>query len=312
MKYLILFMWILPRVAFSQPVKAGSFWHITISNALTGKNISGATLSVSNKRHFIANENGEISVDKKYLSLNDTLKLSCVGFQSKVFIIDKSFTYPDNIKLSSVNITLNEVVVNSSKRQLKIGDIKKAYNSHLRANPNGMFIQYIPNDKGISGIITTIEYYVNNQSRGIERPFKVGLYTKGKDNVFPDQNLLNDSIVIFNPEKKKRILVDVSKYNIPFPKDGVMAVFETLCPESYGSDQYWENGQLYSRAPGIDINLKQKGNFAADTAKFNRTTPYALVMDTTGDGRFTIEDVHQQAYLYADGSNFAIVITVEQ
>ncbi|SHN31882.1 hypothetical protein SAMN05216524_109229 [Mucilaginibacter sp. OK098] len=312
MKYLIFLLLFVPRVAFPQQIETGSFWHVTVSDALTGKKIPRATMSISNKRYFIANSNGQIAIDKKYLNLNDTLKVSCVGYQLKAVIVEKKFAYPDSIKLSAVNIALNEVVVNSSKRQLKIGDVKKVYSSHLRTNPNSIFAQYIPNDKGISGIITTIEYFVNDESRGIERPFKVGLYTKSKDNVFPDQKLLNDSVVIFNPKKKKRIVVDVSKYNISFPKDGIMAVFETLCPESYGSDQYWENGQLYSRVPGIDMDLKKKGDFSADLEKLNRTTPYALVMDTTADERFTIEDVHQHAFIYTDGNNFAIVITVEQ
>lgn len=285
---------------------------MTVLNALTREKIAGTTMFVGNEKHFIADSNGLISIDKTYIRLNDTLKLSCVGFQSKKFIADKNFTYPDSLKLSAVNIALNEVIINSSKPQLKIGTVKKAYNSQLRGNPNTIYFQYIPNDKQISGIITTIEYSVNNLSGGIERPFKIGLYTKGRNDVFPDKDLLNDSVVIFNPKKKKRIVVDVSKYNIPFPKDGVMAVFETLCAESYGSDLYRDNGRLYSRIPGIDIDLKEKGNYAIDSDKLNRTTPFALVMSTTADGKYTIEDVHQNSFLYVDGSNFGIVITVEE
>ena len=269
-------------------------------------------MAVDNEKHFIADSHGLISIDKTYIRLNDTLKLSCVGFQSKKILVDKNFTYPDSLKLFAVNIALNEVVINSSKPELKIGVIKKAYNSQLRGNPNTIYAQYIPNDKGVSGTITTIEYFVNNISGGIERPFKVGFYTKGKNDIFPDKDLLNDSVVVFNPKKKKRIVVDVSKYNIPFPKDGVMAVFETLCPESYGSDLYRDNGRLYSRIPGIDIDLKNKGDYATDAEKLNRTTPFALVMNKNAYGRFTIEYVQHNSFLYVDGSNFGIVITVEQ
>jgi len=311
MKFLIVFLLFIPLIAFSQQVKNKRFWDVTISDVRTGKEISGATMSIGNKNNFIADSSGHIAIDKTYINLSDALTLSCVGFQSKIFIVDKGFTYPDSIKLSPDSITLHEVVVKSPK-QLKMGDVKKSYNTHSHLNPNTLYIQYIPNEKGISGIITTIEYFVNDTRKGIERPFKVGLYSKDKNDLFPDQKLLNDSVIVFNSTKKKKIVVDVSKYNISFPKDGVMVAFETLCPEVYGGDQYWDRGWLYSKVPGIDMDLKEKRSFLSDREKTNRITPYALVMDSTADGRFTVEDTRDHSFVYADGNNFAILITVER
>jgi hypothetical protein len=311
MRYLLFCLLIIPSLAFSQQAQTDIFWRLAILNSQTGNAIPGATISI-NRKHFIVDGNGQLSIDKTYIKLNDTLKISCVGFRSESMIIEKDFTYPGQISLFPSDIVLNEVIVKTAKPLLKLGDLRKTYNSHLRSNPNGMDLQYIPNDKGITGIITTIEYFINNVSRGIERPFKVGLYTKGKHDIFPDQNLLNDSLVICNPEKKKRIIVDVSKYNIQFPADGVLAAFETLCPEAYGNDQYWENGSLYSKVPGIDMNLKKAGSFTGDLGISNRTTPYALVMGATADDRYTSEQLREVAFTYGEDDSFAIVITVEQ
>ena len=67
--------------------------------------------------------------------------------------------------------------------------------------------------------------------------------------------------------------------------------------------------RFYARTPGIDMELKKEGNYSGHPHdKEDRKTTYSMVMDS-GD-QYSYEQILFDSYLYDDGNNFAITITV--
>lgn len=311
MKNLLLLLLFVSEFAFSQQKNMDTKWHLTIIDSATSKRIERVTISIGQTRSLITDVDGATDIDKHFLDRTDTISISCIGYKSVKLIPGINHILPDTVRLSALVRQLKGVKIGLSKlKEITLGDLKKSYNTHRITNPETENAQYIPNGNKIKGIIISVNYIVNDKLKGIEMPFKVGLYTKSKNNPFPDKELIEDSIIVYNPEKKTHLSVDVSKYNIQLPEDGVIVAFEPLSPSRYGKDSIWYNGHKMLRMPGIDMDLKRKGDYAEHPHDYvDRKTPYSLVIDVAD--KWDFDQLLLHSYLYDDGNNFAITITIE-
>ena len=308
--YKILFLlFFTSNFAFSQQrANKGNLWHLTVIDDISLKGIDKATLSI-NKTNYIANTDGIISIDKATIIPKDPIIVSCIGYKSRVIEPSEDYQYPDTVKLSILVTNLNEIEVRSNTtKQIIMGDVRKNYNSHRVCHPEQELAQFIPNEKKIKGIITEVEYVLNNELHGVEMPFKVSLYLKSKGSIFPAEELTKDSIIVYNPEKKRKATVDISKYNIQLPEDGVIVTFETLSPAYYKKDLTWNHGQWDPKMPEIDMDLKKKDDYPIDREKRNRTGPYAMVISVAD--KWDPEEVKFHSYVFTEGNNAAITIKV--
>jgi len=308
--FLLLITLLISTSAFSQEKNTLTLWHLTIVDSTTNQGIVRATVSVDSGKYLSTNEHGHISLRKDLLYKTDTLHISSVGYGTAVFIPGFRVELPDTIRLARTAIALKGVAVSpNSTRGLVLGDFRKRYNSHRVTSPDDKYLQYIPNDTKTKGVITSIEYVINDELRGIEMPFRVGIYTKNKTNPFPDHTLITDTIIVYNHERKTHLSIDVSKYNLQLPEDGVIVGLETLPPAYYGKDSVLHYGQKFARTPGIDMDLRKKGEYSTHPYdKVDRKTAYSMVTDA--DGKWSREQILFDSYLYDDGNNFAITITV--
>jgi len=279
-----------------------------VADNISGKGIDKATLSVNEKIYFSTNANGAVNIDKSTLKARDSIIISCVGYKSKTIKSVIGNSYPDTIKLSASVTILNEVTVKTTSKEIILGDVKKRYNARRALQPEDQLLQFIPNDKNIKGTITAVEYVLNDMLHGIETPFKVRLYLKRKGSVFPGEELTKDSIIVYNPEKKRRVTVDISKYNIPFPEDGVMVVFETLSPRYYKKDLAWKYDRQELKMPGIEMDFKNKDEYTIDYEEQDRKGPYVMVISLSSKRDFT--EAKHYSYVYTEGISAAITIIV--
>jgi hypothetical protein len=308
--YKLLLLLLVPsNFAFSQQkVSKQNLWHLTVADDISLKGIDKATLSI-NKTHYITNANGVIIIDKTTINQGDSIIISCIGYKSRLMKPGLGNQYPDTIRLLISVTTLKEVAVHSTKSKgVILGDLKEKYNTHRTLQPEQEMVQFIPNDKKIKGTITEVEYVLNDELHGIEMPFKVSLYLKSNGSIFPGEELTKDSIIIYNPEKKRTVTVDISKYNIQFPKDGVIVTFETLSPAYYKKDLTWYQGRWELKMPGIDMDLKKKGDYPIDLQKKDRTGPYSMVISVAD--KWDPEEVKFHSYIFSEGINAAITIKV--
>lgn len=300
---------LLSNYAFSQERSKSTIWHLTVIDSATSKGVAKATISINKARYFSTDNNGTVYINKDLIGLKDSVGISCIGYKSVCLRPNINHKFPDTVKISFSITELNIVNVGQNQPALVVmGDVKKKYNTHRITGPSESQAQFIPNDKNIKGTITSVQYVVNDQLHGIELPFRVRLFTKMKDSITLDKELTTDSIIVYNPEKKQTLSVDISKYNIQLPKEGVIAIFETLAPSFYGKDSVWyDDGRKYPKSPGIDMD-QTKNNWEIDRDKIDRKTSYSMVGPEAD--RWNLDTVYDQWYVYRDGNNFAITITV--
>jgi hypothetical protein len=308
--FLLLITLLISTSAFSQEKVTLALWHLTIVDSATNQGIVRANVSIDSGKYLSTNQHGQISLRKDLLYKTDTLHISSVGYTTGVFIPGFRVKLPDTIRLARTTIALKEVAIKFNQpKGVILGDFKKKYNTHRVTSPDEKYLQYIPNDTKAKGVITSIEYVINDELRGIEMPFRIGIYTKSKTNPFPDHALITDTIIVYNHDRKTHLSIDISKYNLQLPDDGVLVALETLPQRYYRNDSLLHYGQKRARTPGIDMDLKKKGDYSAHPRdKEDRKTTYSMVMDA--DGKWSNEQILFSSYMYDNGNNFAITITV--
>ena len=255
------------------------------------------------------------NIDRSFICSKDSIRISCIGYQSLSLKPGVDHKYPDTVRLSASVTALREVIVGPSAPDVVAGIVKKKYRTHSVVNPDESYLQFIPNEKKIKGTITAIEYVLNDELHGIEKPFRVRLFTKSKGSLKPDQELIRDSIVVNNPQKKRIVSVDISGYDIQFPDDGVIAVFETLSLSAYGNDSTWYCKEPYgcgwrSKVPCIEMDSRIKDDYPGDLDKVDRTGPYFLVGPPASPSN--LAEMWNQWWASTPGHNFAISITIRQ
>jgi hypothetical protein len=306
------FLWIvltLSNVSFSLQSSGQTIWRLTIADSATLKGIERATITIGQKKLFSTTNHGVVDIDRSLIGKNDSVKISCIGYKTVSITPGVKYKFPDAIKLSASAIALREVKVGAIDPDIKVGDIKKHYNVHRVTSPSSSYAQFIPNPNKIKGTITSIEYVVNDELHGIEMPFRARLFTKWKDSLTLDKELTRDSIIVYNSKKERRVRVDVAKYNIEFPEDGVIAVFETLSPEHYSKQTTLHWGEEFIRTPGIDMD-QTKNYWQGDNSKTDRKTAYAI-WGPPAD-RWNWDGMYDQWSVYMEGNNFAITLTISQ
>jgi hypothetical protein len=293
----------------AQQINCGRL-NLVVIDSIARAGINGATVSLAGTA-FVTNGSGLLKFERS-LPKGTRIKVSCVGYKDEILVTDGACN--DTVKLSSLEIALREVSISGHKHQgLVVGDYKKRYNAHRVPNPDEIFAEFIPNVNKIKGTIEAIQYVLNDELKGIDKPFKVGLYTKYKNSIYPCQNLVNDSIIICNTKKTKILRVDISKYHIKFPEDGVIAIFQTLDSAIYNKDSIWYATKAFRaewryKMPCIDMDLIGNNDYSSDD-KHNRTVPYAMVISgySIGSSRAMTDNT----YCFVEGTNLAITIIVD-
>lgn len=298
-KFLLLtFLMLGSDFTFSQQKNGSALWHLTIVDSATSKGVERATVSGISTYNFITDHNGVINIDKGFIDQRNNIRISCIGYRSVFYKPEGK--YPDTLRLSATMTILNEVTINSRSKDKLLGNINQEAKGGYYPGPNEEIVEYIPNNEEISGIIISVNYVLLNGYKNIAKPFKVNLYSKSKDSMYPAEALIKDSIIVYNTKSLTMVKVDISKYNIQIPGDGFFIGFETLSSSWYGNDFYKTNGREYLRVPGIKGTFKE-GNFRYGGTK--RTgVKYSLHRHT--------DNTPLEWAIFEDGTDFAIGATI--
>lgn len=157
----------------------------------------------------------------------DTLLISCVGFESlQIPLI--ALTDSAVFRLQPKSNILAEVIVRSRKPRLTTVGATRKRAPIVWGNCSGRNIEfalYIRNSKGIRGYLQQVSYLI---ARGgvPTAPFRVRVYanTGGE----PGEDLLPQSVVTAARRGNTWCEIDVSHYQIRFPKEGLFIAMEWL------------------------------------------------------------------------------------
>ena len=181
-----------------------------------------------------------------FLSENDSLKVSNLGY-SNINICVRDLLKTAKVLLEPDPFQLQEVVVNSQKTKTKfmeIGFSTKKTNLFIVAsysqNINSIFIPFP--EKGSIVLIKSVRFTYTLATRNF--PLRVRIISVGT-NGEPGDDIVAENIVFSNyKEGRKQVaVVDITKYNVYMPRNGVFITLEWIMDKAPVTlEQAFQNG----------------------------------------------------------------------
>lgn len=220
MKLLFFIFIVLSQIGFSQNFLNGS-----INNSINGKPIEFANIyNIDRKLGTYSKLDGSFKL--KYYNHSDKVVISCVGYEPLNLNIDSLIKLNKiEIKLEPIIIELNQFVVSSEISYSDIGFHKRKHNANHSSRILGIeYATLIKDDKNSGKFIEQIILSKVKKSKG---KIRIHLYDVDK-NGLPHKDLIPNNLIIDTKEynKKKEIVIDVSKHYIPLNMKGVFIGIE--------------------------------------------------------------------------------------
>jgi hypothetical protein len=160
----------------------------------------------------------------KYLSLDDSIKITNIAYQPRVMAV-KSLLNHDTIFLTEAVKNLDQVMI--KPRDLKeddLGYLKYNHNASYALIPGSQVATFIPNKK-YTGWVNGV--YFKIKSKGdCKNNIRIRLMSTDPNRLAPAADLLRENVLVDATALKANNYIDLSKYNIPMPKEGIFVVVE--------------------------------------------------------------------------------------
>lgn len=201
-------------------------------------------------------DDGSFKIDLK--DENKNLVFSAIGYKKEVT------KFKEKIVLEKQIYKLEDVVIQTSKqtKEIEIGDSKKIHHTQLSGDKPwiyGKLFSYEANYSETS-FLKSIIFFTN--SRKEEAKIKIRIY-EVKDSIPTDDILYEDLIVTVKKGMRKN-KIDVSKYKIMFPKNGLIVGLEWLIIDYNKYYFDYKDGKseksLVNYAPDLVINYSDIEN----------------------------------------------------
>ncbi len=189
-----------------------------IKNAQTNEPVPYVNIGILNRdKGTVSNEKGEFSLEIPTEFINDTIKLSSIGYETKIFIANefiKTLNENRSIALSEKVIELNEVVVSNKKlKENVLGNKTKS-----RMMRGGFRNAELGNELGIKIRIKKSPTYITKfhanltSNTGEKMKFRLNFYSIKKG--LPKEKLIYQNIIFSIDSKEGEFVLDLSKYNL--------------------------------------------------------------------------------------------------
>ena len=210
-----------------------------VKDSVSGLPIPYVNIWVENENiGATSEENGTFEI--KTSDTSKTLIFSVIGYETKKISASNS----DNIVLKPIIYQLEDVVIFKPKntKEIEIGDSKKRfYLPEPQTIPWIFGRKFTAEDSEIK-FIKNIIYYTNSEvEKGI---FRVRIYSIGNDGI-PNEDILPEEQLVEVKKGKHKTIVDLLKYKIEIPNEGIIVAFESLLIDQ---NKYIQSG----------INIKTK------------------------------------------------------
>jgi len=224
-----------------------------VKDSISGEPIPYVNIWVENETIGTTSEtNGSFSLDIKEEKL---LVFSALGYEVK-----KASSKSEVILLKPKVFELNEVVISIPKKtkELEIGEAHKVHISQLSGNKPWIYAKLFNYYEKYmeTPFIKKIVFYSNSDMKGA----KIKLRIFGINDSIPSDDLINEDIIVTVKGGMKKNTIDVSSYNIEFPKNGIVIGLEWLIIEenkyffTYKDPKTKQKVSLENYAPSLVIN----------------------------------------------------------
>ncbi|MHC0441671.1 carboxypeptidase-like regulatory domain-containing protein [Flavobacterium sp. 3-210] len=199
-------------------------------NNLPISNVTIKTFSKNGSKYFVTDENGKFEIPNNDKNKIDYIEISSLGFKK---LIKK--TILDTIYLATETNQLDEIIINS-KSELKdmLSFFEKLNTLEANFSWDNKAATFIPKNKENKEIRNLL--YAVSDFKGVKNlkylPFKANLYSVDSLGM-PNKPILEEDILVKKENDENWVKVDISKYKITIPEEGVFVVFIILGEEDY-------------------------------------------------------------------------------
>jgi hypothetical protein len=245
---------------FFIPFSLSAQIHGVVKDSLSGEPIPYVNIWVENEDIGTTSEtDGSFSLEIKGEKI---LVFSALGYEVK-----KASSKSELILLKPKVFQLKEVVIEQPKfkKEIEIGNFSKPLGYHISGDiewSNAKYFKYeaiYENTKFVKKIKIKTRSKVNNAK------FKIRLFSVNKEG-FPQNDLLEEDIIVTVKKGKKNNVIDISKFKLVFPQEGLFVSYEVLKIESNKYEfKYteFESKKLIKKtyyAPDFECNLVDEQN----------------------------------------------------
>ena len=189
----------------------------------------------SSEKGTITDINGKFSMIIKNYEINDTLKISSLGFQRASYIVSNFANNSEYIVyLKRRIINLKEVKVNASDyKTYTLGNKSKISFGSIYIDTQGQQTAlFIKNKKQKEGVLSSVSFYLSRKGN-VNSPFRIRVYKCKEYGLMPGENLLSEVIIAKPKNKGAWFKVDLFQFNITVPKEGFFIAIEGIFPYDY-------------------------------------------------------------------------------
>ena len=251
LKLVLFFLSCTPLIVCSQTIKG------KVIDVQTGELLPYANIVLLNKnKGTTTDEKGKYEFDISG-ETTDTLLVSYLGYITQKITLEQFFESENNvlnIKMLESSSLIDEVVLEVKKAKYtsstKINIKKKK--THITTVPYGYErVVLIENEKGKKGKLESLSFFfVKNTTDDYEvYPcyFRIKFYRYNKGVNLPEELLSYEEIIIKPKNETKKFEIDLNKYNIMFPVEGICVGLESIKPEFVKKP----NTIMYTTAPRV-------------------------------------------------------------
>lgn len=217
-------------------------------------------------------ENGSFSIN--VVDQNKVLIFSALGFETKKVKVAGA----EKVVLKEIAFELNEVVINKNKKELTrlIGDSKSTSAIHISGRAPWIYAKLFKYEIDYIKTPFIKEVIIYTYSKIKNASFKLRIY-KVKEDGLPGEDFIREDIVVFVKKGTKKNTVELSKYNLNIPKEGIFVAFEWMLIENNKIEFIYKNRELkktykdFDYAPSLVFNYKDRDlTFTYSNGRWNK------------------------------------------
>jgi hypothetical protein len=234
-----------------------------------------------------SDDDGSYTLKIKEEDLDKNIHLSSLGYKDTTLTVT-SFTKSKTIFLQPLVEELDEVVISEKFEEdfLEINKIKKnkLRGGYAAGSKPWILALYFPYDDKYSKTeyLNSLKVYINRSSliKRYKSKFRIRIY-EIDDEGMPGDDLLMDDLIVETTMKQKEAIIDLSEFNIVFPKDGLFIALEGLAIpyNAYEDVSTYVNKegekvtrQIVRYSPSFSATIEKKGE--KKVVKFDNNTWY--------------------------------------
>jgi len=216
------------------------------------------------------------------------LVFSAIGYENQKTALNKT----NQIVLKSKTLSLNEVVITTLKKskELEIGGAKKIHHTQLSGDKPWIYAKLFPFEAiyDETPFLKKIIFFSNSEKNNAKLKIR---FFQLEDSI-PTNDLAEEDIIVTVKKGMRKNVIDISKYKLRLPKNGVLVGLEWLIiPENFYEFKY-KDGKTKKMivtpnyAPSLVINYNDEPNsFTYSSGKWRRAKKYKLNDDRPWDNK---------------------------